>query len=102
MDRAQELKKGAERPTEDTYLVSVVGINKHQIPASGRGGSLRQEQGSLGSELVVVEDGLAGPSCPGYLPSGLGSCQRKRQSQASLRPGGCLDWSLVSSWGPIL
>lgn len=50
-----------------------------------------------------MQNGLEGPSCPGTsLPSVLGSCQRKRQSEASLRPGGCLDWSLVSSWGPIL
>lgn len=55
--------------------------------------------------LVVswgLQGGLVGTSCLGLLPSGLGSCQRKRQSLASLRPGGCLDWSLVGSWGPIL
>lgn len=41
VDRAQELTKERKGSQEDTYLVSVVGTNKHQIPASSRGGSLR-------------------------------------------------------------
>lgn len=104
IEKGQELKKEQKGPERvPTWF---------QLLAPTSSGFQLQEEVVLsdrsGSPWVVSPMGDTGwpgrsqlPRAP-TLSSYLGSCQKKRRSRASLRPGGCLDWSLVSSWGPIL
>lgn len=73
-----ELRRGAERAREATHLVSVVGTDKYQVPASGRGGPLRREQGSLGHEPHGrCRMAWQIPAAQDSYPSGLGSCKAR-------------------------
>lgn len=83
---------------EGAYLFSAVATSKRQIPAPGR--ELSSQMGGRGPCGVRLQP--ANPGWPRTLPLDSSTAKGSSRATPALGPAGCLDWSLVSGWGPIL